>query len=143
VRRRSRGRGDRGDSGPLEVVILVPVVLVLFGLVVAFGRTTAADTDVEHAARVGARAAASAQTEGGGKQLADQVVTESLRSAGLSCAGDADVSVTGPWTPGGRVTVTVTCTASLADVSKLGLPGSRTLTATATEVIDRTRGGQP
>jgi Flp pilus assembly protein TadG len=136
-------RGDRGDSGPLELVLLMPAVLLLFGLVVAFGRTTAADTDVEHAAKVGARAAASAQTERGGNTLARAVVLDSLREAGLSCAGGPSVAVGGPWRPGGRVTVTVSCTASLADITKLGLPGSRTLRATATEVIDRVRGGEP
>jgi Flp pilus assembly protein TadG len=136
-------RGDRGDAGPLEMVILLPAVLLLFGLVVAFGRTTTADTDVEHAARVGARAAASAQTSGGGHALASAVVADSLRRAGLSCASGPAVSVTGPWTPGGRITVTVSCTASLADVTKFGVPGARTLSATASEVIDRTRGGAP
>jgi Flp pilus assembly protein TadG len=134
---------DRGDSGPLELVILLPAVLALFGLVVAFGRATTADNDVEHAARVGARAAATAQTSGGASALAGDVVVDSLRSAGLSCASGPAVSVGGTWVPGGRVTVTVSCTASLADVTKLGLPGSRTLTASATEVIDRTRGGEP
>jgi Flp pilus assembly protein TadG len=134
---------DRGDSGPLELVILLPVVLALFGLVVAFGRATTADTDVEHAARVGARAAATAQTSGGASALARDVVVDSLRSAGLSCASGPAVSVGGTWVPGGRVTVTVSCTASLADVTKFGLPGSRTLTARATEVVDRTRGGEP
>jgi Flp pilus assembly protein TadG len=127
----------------LELVILMPALLLLFGLVIAFGRATAADTDVEHAARVGARAAASAQTPSGGQALAGRVVTESLRDAGLSCAGGPSVAVSGPWTPGGRVTVSVSCTASLADVSDLGLPGARTLTATATDVIDRVRGGAP
>ena len=38
--------------------ILVPVLVLLFALVVAFGRAATADTDVEHAARVAARAAA-------------------------------------------------------------------------------------
>jgi Flp pilus assembly protein TadG len=138
-----RARGERGDSGPLEMVILLPAVLLLFGLVVAFGRTTTADTDVEHAARVGARAAASAQTSGGGSALAGAVVADSLRRAGMTCASGPSVAVGGSWEPGGRVTVTVSCTASLADVTKFGIPGARTLRATASEVIDRTRGGAP
>jgi Flp pilus assembly protein TadG len=141
--RHVRGTGERGDSGPLEMVILMPAVLLLFGLVVAFGRTTAADADVEHAARVGARAAVGAQTSGGANSLARDVVVASLRGAGLACASGPDVSVTGRMTPGGRVTVIVACTASLADVTRLGIPGSRTLTASASEVIDRTRGGAP
>ena len=50
--------------------------------------------------------------------------------------------MSGTWTPGGRVTVTVSCVVDLGDVTKFGvIPGSRTLTASATEVVDRTRGG--
>ncbi len=134
-----RARGDRGDSGPLEMVILLPAVLLLFGLVVAFGRTTTASQHVEHAAAVGARAAAGAQTAGGADALAADVVGRSLAQYGMSCAPPA---VGGTFTPGGRVSVTVTCVVDLGDVTKFGfIPGSRTLTATASEVIDRTRGG--
>ena len=43
--------------------------------------------------------------------------------------------------PGGTVTVTVACEASMADVTLLGVPGRRTFTATATEVIDTYRSG--
>jgi len=142
-RRRPRGRvrGDRGDAGPLEAVILMPVLFAMFALVIAFGRTTTADTDVEHAARVGARAAAAAQSMGGATARAQIVVSQSLADSGLSCSTQS-VSVSGSMQPGGRVTVTVTCVASMADVADYGLvPGSRTLTATATEVIDTNRGG--
>ncbi|MGH9270199.1 MAG: TadE/TadG family type IV pilus assembly protein [Ilumatobacteraceae bacterium] len=138
-----RCRGERGGSGALEAVILVPAVLAMFALVVAYGRTTLADGKVEHAAAVGARAAASAQTAGGGSSLAQRVVDESLAGAGLACSSRS-VSVGGDYAPGGRVTVSVSCVASLADLTGLGLPlGSRTLTATASEVIDVNRGGAP
>ena len=131
---------ERGDSGPLEMVILMPVLLALFALVVLFGRATTADTDVEHAARVGARAAAAAQSMSGATARATTVVDESLADSGLSCA-ERSVAVSGSMQPGGRVTVTVRCVASLADVTKYGfIPGSRTLTATASEVVDATRG---
>lgn len=143
--RRLRWRDERGDSGPLETVILVPVVLALVALVVAFGRTTTADTDVEFAAQVGARAAAQANTAGGAQARAEQVVTATLADSGLTCV-DQSVSVdTGDLRPGGRVSVTVSCTVSLDDVAELRLAlGSRTMTATASEVIDRNRGeGQP
>lgn len=136
-----RGRGDRGDAGALEAVILVPAVLMLFGVVVLFGRTTAADSDVEHAARVGARAAVAAQSWSGARTRAAAVVQESLASSGLSCV-DHSVGVSGSLQPGGRVTVTVRCVASLADVTRYGaIPGAKTLTASATEVVDVHRGG--
>jgi Flp pilus assembly protein TadG len=121
------------------MVILLPAVLLLFGLVVAFGRATTASQHVEHAAAVGARAAAGAQTAGGAAALAADVVGRSLAQHGITCPPPA---VEGAFTPGGRVSVTVTCVVDLGDVTKFGLiPGSRTLTATASEVIDRTRGG--
>jgi Flp pilus assembly protein TadG len=136
----ARLRGTRGDAGPLELVILVPVVLLVFGLVVAFGRATTAQQHVQHAAAVGARAAAAAQTAGGGTNAAARVVRDSLAGVGMTQCGAPSVS--GTWTPGGRVTVTVSCVVDLGDVTRLGvIPGSRTLTASATEVIDRTRGG--
>ena len=130
-------RNERGDSGPLEMVILMPVLLALFALVVLFGRATTAGTDVEHAARVGARAAPSPRSS---TARATTVVDESLADSGLSCV-ERSVAVSGSMQPGGRVTVTVRCVASLADVTKYGIiPGSRTLTATASEVVDATRG---
>ena len=142
-RRRSRQRGDseRGDAGPLEVVLLVPVLLLLFGLVVAFGRTTTATNDVAFAARVGARSAAGAQTLDGARRRASDVVATTLSSSGLACASST-TAVTGDVRPGGRMTVTVSCTVALADITNFGLlPGSRTMRATATEVIDLNRGG--
>jgi len=139
--RRTPGGGEGGDAGPLELVILAPVLLLLFALVVAFGRATTADTDVEHAARVGARAAAAAQSIGGATSRAQDVVAESLADSGLACVSRS-VGVSGSMQPGGRVTVTVRCVATMADLTRYGLlPGSRTLTASASEVIDRTRGG--
>ncbi len=123
------------------MVILMPVLLLVFAVVVLFGRTTTAATDVEHAARVGARAAAAAQAVSGARSRADAVVAESLTSSGLACV-DRSVAVSGSVQPGGRITVTVRCVVSLVDVTRYGfIPGSRTLTATADEVVDVHRGG--
>ena len=83
-RRGTDARGG-GDAGPLEAVILMPVLLLMFALVLAFGRAATAGTDVEHAARVGARAAAAAQSMGGAEQRAQVVVSESLADSGLAC----------------------------------------------------------
>ena len=138
--RQSRCRDDHGDAGPLELVILMPALLLLLALVIAFGRTSAASSDVEHAARVGARAAAASQTMGGAEARAASVANESLRGSGLSCV-DSGVSVGGSIAPGGQVTVTVSCVADLGDLVQFGVPGSKTLTATATEQVDVVRGG--
>lgn len=124
----------------MELVILMPALLLLFALVIAFGRTSTASNDVEHAARVGARAAAASQTVGGAEDRAAKVVAESLRGSGLSCTA-SQIEVTGDLAPGGEVTVTVSCVADLRDVVQFGVPGSKTLRATATEQVDVVRGG--
>jgi Flp pilus assembly protein TadG len=125
------------------VVILVPVLLALVALVVAFGRTTTANSDVEFAARVGARAAAQSSTAAGATSSATIVVERTLAESDLSCRSHSVSVDASDLRPGGRVSVTVTCLADLSDVSNLQLAlGSRTMTATATEVVDRVRGGE-
>ncbi len=135
-------RDERGDSGPLEVVILTPVLVFILFLVIAFGRTTTAENDLTHAARVAARAAVSAQTLEAAQLRATAVATDALTGSGMHCASTS-TTLSGALQPGGRITVTVSCVVSLNDVNAQGLalPGSKTLAASATEVVDRTRGG--
>lgn len=140
VRSGRRFRGDSGDSGPLEAVILLPAVLVIFGLILAFGRTTGSGGDVEHAARAGARAAASAQTSGVAEANARRVVDATLADAGIECVSKS-VSVAADMQPGGRVTVSVSCVVELSDLTDVAaVPGNRTMTASASEPVDRQRG---
>ena len=132
----------RGDAGPLELVILVPVVLLVFGLVVAFSRTTTADAARRStpppsgpAPRQRRRRPVAATA------LATDVVADSL--AGSACRA-ARRPVVGTLTPGGqRHRHRVVHGRSRRRHQFGSIPGSRTLTASATEVIDRTRGGGP
>jgi hypothetical protein len=65
-----------------------------------------------------------------------------LNASGVACTGGPAVDVDlSHFEPNGQVTVTVTCTADLADVAVLGVPGTATITGSATEVIDRYIGG--
>ena len=51
-----------------------------------------------------------------------------------------DVSVdTSDFAAGGQVAVTVSCQAAFADIAMLAVPGNRTFTSTAIEVIDTYR----
>ncbi len=45
--------------------------------------------------------------------------------------------------PGGQVTAEVSCQLGLSDIAGFGLPGSRTVRATSTAVVDTYRGGAP
>ena len=138
-------RRDRGDEGQAiaELVIVAPVRLLVIVLMVALGRIDSAQGDVESAARAGVQAAV-VQADGAEAQTqATSAVTSTLAGAGLTCPAPQISTDTSNFVAGGTVSVSVTCVTSLADVSVPGVPGSKTLTATAVAHIDefRTVGG--
>jgi Flp pilus assembly protein TadG len=130
-------RADQGLA-PVETAIAAPVFIAFVLLAVLAGRVTQADHIVQRAASEAARAASLHDRPAGATADATEVVDASLADAGLACTPTTSVD-TSDLRPGGRVTVTVTCTVSMADLSMLGVPGSRTVTATSVEIIDRYR----
>jgi len=130
---------ERG-SVSVEVAVIAPAFVFLMLLVVFAGKVSEADGNVERAAAEGARAASLRQHPGNAATDARSTVEANLATAGVSCSTLEAIVDTSDFEPGGTVTVTVECTASMADVTLLGVPGTRTYTATATEVIDTYRG---
>ena len=130
---------ERG-SVSVEVAVIAPAFVFLMLLVVFAGKVSEADGNVERAAAEGARAASLRQHPGNAATDARSTVEANLATAGVSCSTLEAIVDTSDFEPGGTVTVTVECTASMADVALLGGPGTRTFTATATEVIDTYRG---
>ncbi len=140
------GRGEHG-SAALELTVWVPALLLVIGLLVLAGRVNGAHAAVEQAATDAARTASSARTAAGARQMATDSALASLRAQGLSCARlGVTVDTAGFAVPAGRpavVTATVTCPVLLADLSVPGLPGSRTVSSTATSTLDTFRGRTP
>jgi Flp pilus assembly protein TadG len=140
--RPGEGAGERG-SAALEAVLIAPIFVLLFMFAVFGGRIAGAKNHVLGAAQDAARAASLRQDVGTAPADAARTADASLHKAGLSCASQ-DVNVdTGELRPGGLVVVRVTCTARLSDLTLLGVPGSRTFSATATEPVDTYRSDQP
>ena len=135
-------RSERG-SVSVEVAVIAPAFVFLLLLVVFAGKVSEADGNVERAAAEGARAASLRQNPGDAIDDAQAVVAANLDAAGVPCTSLDTVVDTSTFEPGGTVTVTVTCEASMADVTLLGVPGTRVFTAQAVEVIDNYRGGDP
>ena len=135
-------RNERG-SVSVEVAVIAPAFIFLMLLVVFAGKVSEADGNVERAAAEGARAASLRQDPGSAIADAEAAVAANLASAGVPCTDLTTNVDTSNFEPGGTVTVTVTCQASMADVTLLGVPGSRTFTATSVEVIDTYRGSEP
>lgn len=132
--------GERG-SVAVEVAVLAPAFVALLLLVVFAGRVSQADGDVRRAASTAARAASMRQYPADAEIAAREAAAANLSASGVAC-GTLDTSVdTTRFAAGGTVAVTVRCTASMADVSLLGVPGQRTFSARSVAVIDRYRGG--
>ncbi|HPU40596.1 MAG TPA: TadE/TadG family type IV pilus assembly protein [Microthrixaceae bacterium] len=133
-----RHHDDRGSIA-VEVAVIVPALLFLMLLVVYAGKVSEADGNVERAAADAARAASMRQHPGDARIDAQRIAAANLSAAGVPCLALATEVDTDDFAPGGTVTVTVRCEASMADVTLLGVPGRRTFTATAVEVIDTYR----
>jgi Flp pilus assembly protein TadG len=135
----SRDRAERG-SAAVELTILTPLLILFLLLVVAAGRTGQARNDVYGAASQAARAASLRASPAAATADAHTTAGRALDGRGRSCEGLAVIVDTAGLRPGGSVTVEVACTVSLADLVGLGVPGSRVVRASASEVVDVHRG---
>jgi Flp pilus assembly protein TadG len=139
--RRGRYRrlaGDRGNAA-LELVILGFILFMFIALMIAVGRVTTAQDAVDAAARDAARQASIALTPAAAQAAAVSSAQAALRQDGLTCAPIITPDLTGFSAPLGQsapVSVTVTCTVSLADLSVPGMPGSATLRSTFSSPLD-------
>ncbi len=140
--RRMRVRDDRG-SVAVEVAVVAPAFVFLMLLVTFAGRVAEADGNMTRAASEAARAASLRQHPPDATADAETVAAANLSAAGIECVDLVVVVDTSDFAPGGTVTVELSCSTSMADVTLLGVPGTRTFTSAATEVIDRYRGNGP
>ena len=142
MRPRAIRSAERG-SVSVEIAVVAPAFVFLLLLVVYVGKVSEADGNVQRAASEAARAASLRQHPADATTDAVDTATQNLSRAGVPCI-DLDTQVdTSDFRAGGTVTVTVNCRASMAEVTLLGVPGTRTFTATVVEVVDTYRGGDP
>ena len=140
--RQRRWRDDRGSES-VELAILLPVGLLVVAMLVVGGRIALAGDRISGVAGIAARDASLARSAAVAQQIATDTATTALTSQGLHCI-DVQVSVdtsgftTSPGTSA-WVTVAVSCTVNLSDIGVAGLPGSRTLTDSATSPLDPAR----
>ncbi|PZS24207.1 MAG: pilus assembly protein TadE [Pseudonocardiales bacterium] len=138
---RARACQLRGDSGfsTLELVVITPFLLAFVLLVVGFGRVTHGHQLVEQAAAAAARAASLANTPGQATTDATREASDTLAQAGISCQSMQPTVDTSQFYAGGQVRVTITCVANLSDLTVVGFPGHKTLTASATVPLEQYR----
>ena len=139
---RPDGRDNRG-SATLELVVWAPGLLLVIGVLIVAGRVNSANAAVEQAATDAARTASTARTAAGARDLARGSAETTLAAQGLECATTTVVVDTSGFTtrPGqsATVTATVSCPVRLSDLMIPGLPGTRTVSHTATSSLDTFR----
>ena len=137
--RRVAASGDAGSS-TAEMALLTPVLVMVLLFVVLCGRLVAAQMDLDTAASSGARSGSIARTDAAAKAEAERTARDTLAARGVTCQQATVTVMTNGLRPGSAVTVTVSCVVPLADLLLLGVPGSRTVSATATSPVDQWRG---
>ncbi|MCX4554240.1 hypothetical protein [Streptomyces sp. NBC_01500] len=141
-----RHRDDRG-SYTLEAALCLAVLIPVLGWIAAYGLAGLGDGTASNAAAAAARAASISADPGTAQSAGEQAAADSLAQAQRTCRSSS-ISINTSRFPSrageaGAVSVTVTCTVSMADLAIPGLPGSKTLRATRHSAVDRyvTRGG--
>jgi Flp pilus assembly protein TadG len=143
--RRRAPRGDRGAFAALELVILLPFVIIMILVVVAFGRVERGRELVDQAAAAAARAGSLSTNAITAQQAAQSAAEQTLRDGGMSCSSVHAQLDTSEFYPGGQVTANVSCVTKFGDLAMSALPGSLTLTARSTSILEQYRplsGGQ-
>ncbi|MHB1516904.1 MAG: TadE family protein [Acidimicrobiales bacterium] len=134
------GRSSPGcrDSGSLtvELVVMTPVLVLFVTAALVFGRITSSRQQVIEAARAGAETAATVAAAGDAAWSAqvDAAVTDA--GSGRICRNQRVSSNLSHFFAGGYVTVTVACQVRLSDLALPGMPGSTTVSASATAPVD-------
>ena len=130
-------------SAAVELVLLTPVLIVLMLFVVFLGRFASARADVDAAARDGARAASLARSPGTAARDGREAVEATLAGEGVTCRTLSVSIETASFRPGGSVGATVSCAVDPGDLTSLGLPGTRMVSATFSEPVDLFRETAP
>ncbi|MEZ5219627.1 MAG: pilus assembly protein [Ilumatobacteraceae bacterium] len=135
---RSTPRPSRDEgSASVELVLLAPFLVMLLLFTIYAGRVTQAGARVRHAADQAARAASLSSSTNAASAATEMAAAE-LSGGGIVCESMSTAMSSSSFGRTRTVTVTVTCSVSREGLAPL-LPGSTTLRASSTEVIDRYR----
>ncbi|MFK4298159.1 hypothetical protein ABH924_003320 [Arthrobacter sp. GAS37] len=134
--------GERGSETVGTVVIATFWVLLICGVIAAI-RWTDTTSNVEQVAQAAARDASLQRDQISGIATANQSVQVWAAAQKLQCTSLRSIvdssGFQSPLGSTGFVKVTVSCDVSFSDLFLPGMPGSRTVTKTASSAIDAYR----
>jgi Flp pilus assembly protein TadG len=136
-----RRRTERGSLA-VEMAMIAPGLLMIFGLIFAYGRAAGVNGTLESGTRDGARSATMARSYDEAVARARQAVADAITGTPQACQNSLDVTVSQNFQPGEAITVTATCTYGLDDLGLPGAPGSIRPESSFTSMLDPYRGTQ-
>jgi Flp pilus assembly protein TadG len=121
----------------LEFTLVAPALLLLIALLLAYARVTQVSATLDAGVRDAARAATLARDPVAAQQRATAVVQDAVGPG--NCADSLVVDPIPVFAAGQAVTVTATCSYSVADLGLPGLPGSLSVTSSFASPLDPNR----
>ncbi len=138
--RPDRVRDDERGSLSVELAMIAPALLLIFGLIFAYGRVGQVNGLLDSGTRDGARSATNARSYEEARQQATDAVRDAIRQAPPDCVSSLKVQLIGRFAMGSPITVTATCTYGLSDIGLPGAPGTVHPTSSFTSMLDPNRG---
>ena len=132
-------RDERGSLA-VEMAMIAPGLLLIFGLIFAYGRAAGVNGTLESGTRDGARSATMARSYDEAVTMATAAVAQAIVGTPQACQSSLDVVVSQNFRPGEAITVTATCTYGISDIGLPGAPGSITPASSFTSMLDPYRG---
>jgi len=136
-----RRRTERGSLA-VEMAMIAPGLLMIFGLIFAYGRAAGVNGTLESGTRDGARSATMARSYDDAVARAQEAVADAITGTPQTCQNSLEVTVSQNFQPGEAITVTATCTYGLNDLGLPGAPGSIRPESSFTSMLDPYRGVQ-
>jgi len=134
---------DERGSVAIEAAIGVPVFGLFVAMIILGGRVEIAHQSVESAAYEAARSASIERTQSDAIAAGRSAAGSSLQDEDVHCTSTKitvnAAAFNAPIGTTAQVNVTVSCTVDLSDLSIPGVPGTRTIVATASSPVDAYR----
>jgi Flp pilus assembly protein TadG len=136
-------RHDERGSAAAELTLITPLLILLLLFVVLCGRLADTKLRIDDVAHQAARAATLARSPSQATAAAQATANPALASAGITCQSLSVATDTQGLRPGSTVTVTISCTVGLGDLTMLDVPGTRTFESSFSSPVDVWRGTSP
>ena len=132
----------RRETGSMavEMAIIIPSLLLIFGLIYAYGRAAQVNGTLEAGTRDAARSATIARSYDEAQDRAERVVRIAVKQLPQSCQSTVRVRVSRNFAPGEPITVDAECSYRLSDLGLPGAPGDITAKSSFTSMLDPYRG---